>query len=226
MEKGGRFLLHWIGVANEALRLVISECCVRNLASVGASLHQFLCNIGTSRWELRVGPITAWLDRMAGTLGGAAWDEPGSIASCTLTSADPALLGVYPDEKVHEIHGSRHALDYNNKVLGLRGGGMRNTVHGTRTTFLRGGSSASTVALVGQTLRFSSKVCLKRNANRLRTRNLILQDLFLWCQLEMSIWYVWLDLTSLRFENVAPKQLMETQHVCLCAFTTGNLSRK
>lgn len=160
MEKGGRFLLHWIGVLNEALRLVISECCVRNLASVGASLHQYLCNIGTSRWELRVGPITAWLDRIAG----AAWEEPGSIACCTLTSADPALLGIKDlvgnaqcqnvvcgngtaetlgkiiiplcnwlfimwaieqpvhvwvpmcdtiqrvHEKVHEIHGSRHAL--------------------------------------------------------------------------------------------------------------------
>lgn len=119
-----------------------------------------VCNIGTSRWELRVGPITAWLDRMAG----AAWNEPGSIASCTLTSADPALLGIKDlvgnaqcqnvvcgngtaetlgkiiiplcnwlfimwaieqpvhvwvpmydtiqrvHEKVHEIHGSRHAL--------------------------------------------------------------------------------------------------------------------
>lgn len=78
---------------------------------------------------------------------------------------------------------------------------------GPRTTSLRGGSSASTVALVGQTLRFNSKACLERNANRLRTRNLILQDLVLWCQLEMYICYVWLDLllkvkVSLRLESL------------------------
>lgn len=64
---------------------------------------------------------------------------------------------------------------------------------GPRTTSLRGGSSASTVALVGQTLRFNSKACLERNANRLRTRNLILQDWF--CDVNLKCLFGMFDLT-------------------------------